>query len=436
MIGIAEEPRVHALPAANLVAGSHAARPRGSARLSPSDAMSPLAAARKVFLRACATLDPQHWDGQETMLRAVDGQAWVLVRDFAVQHGLLGLVARNLEWAHRRTGLPIPILDRARAWRHGQLLQMLVQRKAARRVAEALSRRGIRFVVFKGMALVEQVYGDLSLRAFCDCDILVDREQLEAAHAVVQRLGYSLADGTGLQDCLIQEKSGANLWHRDGFSVDLHWAIRGYEMPPVDPQLIWRHCRPPQPSQDLPGWRMSPALTLINLASHFQVHEYEEIKPLVDFYLAAVRLGPHISAEALLQTARALGMAQNVELAARLCERLFIHNPLVARLAAGSPSIHARLALRMLREESLLRREKMLPTMRRLRGLICHGSPSSSARAFRRMLVPKTRELELRFGRPFHLAMYPKYYLAQTHRVFARSRIPLSDQLLAADGSS
>jgi hypothetical protein len=177
---------------------------------------------------------------------------------------------------------------------------------------------------------------------------------------------------------------------------------------------------------------MSPELTLISLASHFQVHEYEEIKPLVDFYLAAVRLGPRVSAEALLETARTLGMAQNVELAARLCERLFIRNPLVARLAAGPPSIHMRLALRMLREETLLRRAAILPTMRRLRGLICHASPSSSARAVRKMLAPKARELELRFGRPFHLAMYPRYYLAQTHRVLARSRTPLSDQLLAA----
>ena len=141
--------------------------------------MSTLEAARKVFLRACATLDPRHWDGQETTLRAVDGHAWAFVRDLAVQHGLLGVVARNLDWAHRRTGLSIPILDRAKAWRHGQLLQMLVQRSAARRVAEALSRRGIRFVIFKGMALVEQVYGDLSLRAFRDCDILVDRDRLE-----------------------------------------------------------------------------------------------------------------------------------------------------------------------------------------------------------------------------------------------------------------
>jgi hypothetical protein len=394
--------------------------------------MSTLEAARKVFLRACATFDPQHWDGQEATLRAVDGHAWAFVRDLAVQHGLLGLVARNLDWAHRRTGLPIPILDRAKAWRHGQLLQMLVQRGAARRVAEALGRHGIRFVIFKGMALVEQVYGDLSLRAFRDCDILVDRDRLEAAHAVVERLGYSHADGKGLQECLVREKSGANMSHLGGFSVDLHWAIRGYEMPPIDPQLIWRHCRPPQLGQELPGWRMSPELTLIGLASHFQVHEYEEIKPLVDFYLAAVRLGPRISVEALFETARGLGMAQNVDLAARLCERLFIHNPLVARLAAGPPSIHTRLALRMLREENLLRRERMLPTMRRLRGLICHGSPSSSARAVRKMLVPKTRELELRFGRPFHLAMYPRYYLAQTHRVLARSRIPLSDQLLTA----
>ena len=384
-------------------------------------------AAHSVFLRACAALQPEDWDGQETVLRAVDAQGWELVSSLAVRYGLLGLVARNLDWAHQRTGLVIPVLERMTAWRQGQLVQMLVHRKAARRIGDALTAGGIRFVIFKGMALVDQVYGDLSLRAFRDCDILVDRDRLDATYAILQHLGYSLAQYESLQDYLVRDKSGANMSHPDGSSVDLHWAIQGYEMQPSDPEIIWRHCRPPEPSQGLPGWRMSPELTLINVAAHFQVHEYEEIKSLMDFYLTAVVLGARIDTDELFRTARALDVLQTVDLAARLCERLFIPNPMVARLAVGAPSMHARLARSILSAESLLRLEKIRPTERRLRGLICSGAISSSAKAFRKMLIPKARELELRFGRRFDLSMYPRYYVVQAYRLFGRTRKPFSD---------
>jgi hypothetical protein len=378
--------------------------------------------ARKVFLRACASLHPKDWDGQETILRTVDARAWEIAVDLAMRHGLLGLVARNLDWAHARTGAPIPILERVRAWRQAHFVQMLVYRKAARRITEALAGRGIRFVIFKGMALVELVYRDLSLRTFRDCDILVERDHLEAAYATLREFGYSLVQYASLEEYLVRDKFGANMRHSDGSSIDLHWAIQGYEMGPSDPEIIWRYCRAPEISQELPGWRMSPELTLINLASHFQVHEYEEIKPLVDFYLTAATLGTRIDIDELRETARALGMVQTVDLAARLCERLFPQNPMVERLAAGSPSPHIRMALGVLTNASLLPLDKIRPTERRLRGLICHGAIFSSAKAFRKMLIPKARELEVRFGRRFNLRMYPRYYMVQAYRLLARSR--------------
>jgi hypothetical protein len=388
---------------------------------------STLAAAHQVFLRACTSLQPADWDGQETVLRAIDADGWGVVSRLAVQHGLLGLVAGSLDWAHQRTGVPIPILERMTAWRHGQLLQMLVYRNVARQAAEALAAGGIRFVIFKGVALVEQVYGDLSLRAFRDCDILVDRDRLEAAYAILEDLGYALGIYPTLQDYLVRGKAGIDLRHSDGSMIDLHWAIQGYEMLPSDPEIIWSHCRPRETSEELPGWRMSPELTLINLATHFQVHEYQEIKPLVDFYHAAVRLGPRIDIDELFRTARTLNMLHPIDLAARLCERMFVPNPLVARLAVGAPSVHTRLACRILTTESLLQLDTIRPTERRLRSLFCYGAISSSARAFRKMLAPRARELELRFSRPFALGMYPRYYWVQAYRLVARSRKPFSD---------
>jgi len=386
-----------------------------------------LAAAHQVFLRACTSLQPADWDGQETVLRAIDVDGWGVVSKLAVQHGLLGLVARNLDWAHQRTGVPIPILQRITVWRHSQLLQMLVCRNVARQAAEALAAGGIRFVIFKGMALVEQVYGDLSLRAFHDCDILVERDRLEAAHAILKDLGYSLGIYPTLQEYLVRGKPGIDLRHSNGSMIDLHWAIQGYEMPPSDPEIIWSRCRPRETPEELPGWRMSPELTLINLATHFQVHEYQEIKPLIDFYHVAARLGERIDLDELFKTAQTLNMLHPIDLAARLCERMFVPNPLVGRLAVGAPSMHTRLACRILTTESLLRLDTIHPTERRLRSLFCYGAISSSARAFRKMLVPRARELELRFGRPFALGMYPRYYWVQAYRLVARSRKPFSD---------
>jgi hypothetical protein len=388
---------------------------------------STIKAARKVFLRACSALNPTDWDGQETLLRTVDPKGWELVSKLAVQHGLLGLVGRSLDWAHQQTGVPIPVLQRMTTWRQGQLVQMMLCRNIARRTTGALSADDICFVLFRGVALVEQVYGDLSLRGFRDCDILVHREQLEAAHSMLRNLGYSFTQYDNLQDYLARDKSGGNMSHPDGSSVDLHWAIQGYEIPPSDPDIIWRHCRPAETSAELPGWRMSPELTLILLATHFQVHEYQEIKPLVDFYHAAAKFGTLINLDELFATARALNMLQPIDLATRLCRRMFVPNPLIARLAVDAPSIHTRMACRTLTEKSLLRLDTIRPTERRLRSLLCYGAISSSGKAFRKMLVPKVRELELRFGRPFDLGMYPRYYWVQAYRVLSRSRKAFSD---------
>jgi hypothetical protein len=388
-------------------------------------------ASHSVFLRACSTLQPADWDGQEAVLRAVDSEGWAVVSKLAVQHGLLGLVGRDLDWAHQRTGIPIPILEQMTTWRQGQLLQMLLCRNTARRVTGALAAGGIRFVIFKGLALVEQVYGDLSLRGFHDCDILVRREQLAAAHSVLRNLGYSFTLYDGLEDYFARDMAGGNMRHADGSSVDLHWGIQGYEIPQSDPEIIWSHCRPAETSAGLPGWRMSPELTLIHLATHFQSHEYQEFKSLVDFYHAAAKFGTRVDIDDLLATARTLNMLHPIDLAARLSQRLFGPNPLVERMTTGAPSVHARMACRILTTKSLLRLDTIRPIAeRRLLGWLCHDALSSSAKAFRKILIPTARELELRFRRPFDFAMYPRYYWVQAHRLVTRTRKSFSEHIL------
>ena len=76
----------------------------------------------------------------------------------------------------------------------------------------------------------------------------------------------------------------------------------------------------------------------------------------------------------------------------------------------------------MLTERALIRTQDPRPTESRLRRLAFGGTVPAALRAFRTMLLPRLRDLETRFQRPFDLRMYPQYYMIQMRRVLTRSR--------------
>jgi hypothetical protein len=169
---------------------------------------------------------------------------------------------------------------------------------------------------------------------------------------------------------------------------------------------------------------MSPELTLILLATHFCAHQFREIKPLVDFYMTAAKLHDGIDVDELFKAANALSLRQTVDLAACLCNRMFAPNPLIRRLSAQAPRLRTRIASAMLTDRVILDRDSTFTVGNRLRRVVFGGTLSSSFKAFRRMLIPKAGELELRFKRPFDAAMYAQYYFVQLHRLVMRSKRP------------
>jgi hypothetical protein len=390
-------------------------------------------AANRAFLRACTTLEPTGWDGQERVLAQLDAAGWDIISQLAVNHGLVGMVARSLGWAQERFGLEVPILDQLSSLRRAQLAQMMMRRNAAREAGDALASRNIRFVIYKGAVLNEEVYGDLSLRSFSDCDILVPADQFEAAYDALAGLGYSLSKYECIEDFLRPQSyepglaNEATLRHPRGFDIDLHWAIMGQELLPRDPDVVWRYCEPPEAPHALPGLRLSPALTLINSATHLYAHNFQEIKPLVDFYVTAVRWGARIEMHDLIDTARAMEMLPMVDLASQLCNRLFAPHPLVQRLMVGRPTLGARIALATLSERSLHRPKRLGAVEIRLRRLACSGMPSAAALGLRTMIFPSARELEVRFRQPFKPSLYLRYYGLQVYRMLsAQSNLPFA----------
>jgi hypothetical protein len=58
------------------------------------------------------------------------------------------------------------------------------------RVIELLSANGIAVIAFKGLALSIQAYGDLSLRNFCDLDLLIQTKDFHKIYDVLTSAGF------------------------------------------------------------------------------------------------------------------------------------------------------------------------------------------------------------------------------------------------------
>jgi Uncharacterised nucleotidyltransferase len=395
--------------------------------------------ARETFLQVCTVLHPNEWVGRHSILGQLDAGGWETVAKLALDNGVVGLVARSLEWANQRLGVNAPILEQMIAERRRLLIEMMVRRSAARQVGEALAARNIRFVIYKGAVLSDEVYGDLSLRAFGDCDVLVPPNQFEAAYGAVRELGYALSNDVQLEEFLPRKRYDpgmgyeVSMYHPRGFVVDLHWSPFGLELLPKEPEAIWRYCGPPESPTVLPGWRYSPEMTLITSATHLYSHNFQELKPLIDFYVTAVKWEDRIDVDRLFDTARVMEMLPMLDVAARLCTRMFAPQRLIQRIAAGRPSLRARIACATLQDRALWQHGVGGIQRRiRFRRLFYCGTPLSIARAIRIMLFPSAGELEVRFRRPFGPLLYPRFYLLQVYRMVFRSKKPFSAFIAAS----
>jgi hypothetical protein len=114
---------------------------------------------------------------------------WGEVQRLADWHRLSQLAAR---FVRDRPHLPIPV-DVRDHWKTAYTSTAatnLYLRRELDRVAARLERADIPVIVLKGMALLDEVYGELGLRPMVDIDLLVPEPFFADAGALLQELGY------------------------------------------------------------------------------------------------------------------------------------------------------------------------------------------------------------------------------------------------------
>lgn len=165
---------------------------------------------------------------------------WDAALRLGFRHGLGPLMHRHLCGGD----LALPKQAAAALWARAESNAHRGRRLVAElaSIAASLQVLGLRFAPFKGPLLARSVHGDAALRESGDLDILVAAQDLRAAKAVLEKLGYAALTplDPGRQELWLRSPGLYELPlvdTRRGFMVELQWrANPDVAVPSLDPQ--------------------------------------------------------------------------------------------------------------------------------------------------------------------------------------------------------
>jgi len=149
---------------------------------------------------------------------------WVQFIRLALRHDTLALTYRNLQRICPDL-VPSGVLGPLRARYEAEAVQARLLAEELVGILGLLESEGISGVPYKGPALAIRLYGDLSLRAFGDLDIVIcERDTLRARRLLIDR-GYAPERvETGDLAQFLRENYEMLLYRTDGkVRLDLHW---------------------------------------------------------------------------------------------------------------------------------------------------------------------------------------------------------------------
>lgn len=150
---------------------------------------------------------------------------WDYLFLLARRHAVLPLLYKSLE---NVDGVPDNILAKLRdEFRKNATRNTLLAGELAR-LARLFEAEGMPLLAYKGPALAQQAFGDITLRRYIDLDIIVRHSDARRAGALLQSLGYSKPEGlTASHEQFLLRRQHNLAYTRDGglMIVELHWEV-------------------------------------------------------------------------------------------------------------------------------------------------------------------------------------------------------------------
>jgi len=196
------------------------------------------------------------------------------------------------------------------------------------RIVNLLSENSIEALAFKGPALSQMAYGDITLRQYVDLDILVGKEDIYRIDALLKELGYQRTlDITPVQEKVYMEYAhDLGLYHpKNGVAFEMHWSFLDEDYPmQVDLDSFKEHTQA-IPLNGHPVPTFSNENLLYYLCIHGSKHLWERLEWIKDLDLL---IREHkIDWDAIIQRAKGEGFEKMVYLGLHMSNTLF-HTPL------------------------------------------------------------------------------------------------------------
>jgi len=181
------------------------------------------------------------------------------------------------------------------------------------KLLEQMHAEGTEVAVLKGVPISHLYYPDPGLRPMDDVDILVsESKSVTAIDWFLDRGWKSVYELSrkSLTKFLIRKEHSADLRDDDGFSVDLHWQVLTFRMPPAVGQEMWDAMRPVKI-----GSVMTQTLCATDHLLHICAHgnAWNAVPPLrwiVDAHLILKRDGANIDWKRFVRLTEQLQIAQ------------------------------------------------------------------------------------------------------------------------------
>lgn len=348
---------------------------RTARRLATTPCVGQIPASRAITRRLLiAAISPQRESldgllGQRQIGASVDWD-WLIER--AQVHRVGALVATRLRDAPG--GLPEAVLARFDDIRDQAAQRAAAAQHTLRELAAGLRSRGVPFLLIKGSVLAELVYGDPNIRPFYDIDVIVRRESLAVAEALLRSWNYRMEGVWSLlgrrpsppvaidRAEAIARQSYLRVFHNLSYApargdarrpVELHWNIVPRGRLRVREEQLWRRTTAVQVA-GLEVQTLDAEAMLIHLAVHALeawFHGFKLLHLNDVAWTVSRRAGEYGD---LWELADAWGAAYHLELALRMVDQLSPVPAAAALLAGRRPSLWMRTALRMAGTETIL----------------------------------------------------------------------------------
>ncbi|MCS6926763.1 MAG: nucleotidyltransferase family protein [Candidatus Binatia bacterium] len=291
-----------------------------------------------ILLLARKTLSPRAQEHALALLAAP--LRWEVLLARARAHKVYPLLYWNLQRLDF-PGVPTQVRTALEGLYKGTALYATLLAEELARVLQLLHDAGIPAIPVKGVTLAASLYGDLTLRACGDMDVLVPREHVVQAFRLLLARGYQARLSEQLlTDVLLQERQldiECDLVREERgthYLLDLHWGVmwggQGEKAAVAD---LWAEARTAV-CLGVPAYALSPEWELFFLSAHAARHEWKGLAWLVDIH--EMCLSRQLHWQTVTDKARTFGWEKILALTFSVC-RTLLGTPLPPSVSVPDP---------------------------------------------------------------------------------------------------